>query len=509
MEYAGYADRATVGAAPTVDWSGILTELKTGLQKNEADREAIRQKQATDTQKALEDINAINKGQSQTGSEYITKASYQAKTLLNDAYKMYTDGQISKEKLNIMRQNTSATFSDINATMKGLQDDYLKYQDLSQKGELSGYSDYMQTVKGKLADLSNKTLYFNPTDGKGYIATVKQDGSIDKDNLMQTNWLKINSNFFDPKVKVEEEVGKFTGKMKEFTRMMDTRLGKGIWTVEDPTARAEFDKLSSDISKTIASTPLRMASVLTDFVDDKQYTYTQDPAEAQKDKTKILLKADANGSFQPQLTQEQIADGEAAIKRVIKSQLGYKETQVENTPTPRVFAPKDDKKEKPIPTTEDIKYSSALKRNGKYVPAQRYISNVSIIDEATGNNKVVKSITIDPTTGNMEMDVEVKSSEDSYDENGIKKQSSTSTYTISTNKGGITNKKGTVVDIAEMNIFANSIYSPKLGRNLQSWEELYEEKKDDAARRASRVEKLNEESNKKPDLNASNRKGKK
>jgi hypothetical protein len=37
MEYAGYADRATVGAAPTVDWSGILTELKTGLQKNEAD----------------------------------------------------------------------------------------------------------------------------------------------------------------------------------------------------------------------------------------------------------------------------------------------------------------------------------------------------------------------------------------------------------------------------------------------------------------------------------------
>jgi hypothetical protein len=66
----------------------------------------------------------------------------------------------------------------LNGTMKGLQDDYLKYQDLSQKGELSGYSDYMQTVKGKLADLSNKTLYFNPTDGKGYIATVKEDGSM-------------------------------------------------------------------------------------------------------------------------------------------------------------------------------------------------------------------------------------------------------------------------------------------------------------------------------------------
>ena len=507
MEYSGYADRATVGAAPTVDWSGILTELKTGLQKNEADREAIRQKQATDTQKALEEINAVNRGQSQTGNEYITKASYQAKTLLNDAYKMYTDGQISKEKFNIMKQNTSATFSDINATMKGLQDDFLKYQELSQKGELSGYSDYMQTVKGKLADLSNKTLYFNPTDGKGYIATVKQDGSIDKDNLMQTNWLKINSNFFDPKVKVEEEVGKFTGKMKEFTRMMDTRLGKGVWTVEDPTARVEFDKLSSDISKTIASTPLRMASVLKDFVNDKDYSFTQDPAEAQKDKTKILLKPDANGSFQPQLTQEQIADGEAAIKRVIKSQLGYKETQVEERriPTSRV----DSKPAPVVPTTNDVVFSSNMSRGGKFSPNIKYRSNVAVVDEATGNKKVLRSIIIDPTTGHMEMEVEMKSSEDATSESVTQKKSSTSTYTISTKRGGITGKSDVRLDINEMNDLAGLIYSPEMGRNLMSWEELYDEKKDDAARRASRNEAANRKSNKVPDLNASNRKGKK
>lgn len=480
MEYAGYADRATVGAAPTIDWSGILTELKTGLQKNEADREAIRQKQATDTQKALEEINAVNKGQSQTGNEYITNASYQAKTLLNDAYKMYTSGQISREKFNIMKQNTSATFSDINGTMKGLQDDYLKYQELSQKGELSGYSDYMQTVKGKLADLSNKTLYFNPTDGKGYIATVKEDGSIDKDNLMQTNWLKINSNFFDPKVKVEEEVGKFTGKMKEFTRMMNTRRGYGLWTVEDPVARPEFDKLSSDISKTIASTPLRMASILTDFVDDKQYTYTQDPAEAQKDKTKILLKPDANGSFQPQLTQEQIADGEAAIKRVIKSQLGYKETQVENTHYKQEFAPRDGSGDKtePIPTTTDIIHSSSLKRNGVYIPGQRYISNIPVVDKATGTSKVIKSITIDPTTGHMDMAIETHATKKDSEGNP---SDTVVVRTISTRQGGVAGDKDTRLDITAMNNMARHIYSEKRGRYLRGWKELYQEKAPDAA----------------------------
>jgi hypothetical protein len=509
MEYAGYVDRATVTAAPTVNWGGILTNLNKNLDANEANREATRQKQAKDTQTALEEINKMNVGQNQTGNEYITKASYQAKSLLNDAYKKYTTGQTTLEQFNIIKQNTSSSFSDVNTYMKTLQDNFLKYQELSQKGELSEYSDYMQAELGKLADLSDKTMYFNPPDGKGYIATIGKDGKIDTKNTLETSWIKGGTSFFDPKVKVEEEVGKFTGKMKEFTRLMDTRIGKGVWTVDDPTARAEFDKMSGDISNAVASTPLRMASVLTDFVMDKKYSYTKDENEAAADPTKILLVKTSSGVLEPKLTKEQIADGQAAIKRVIKSQLGYKETQVEDTHYKQEFASKDGKKEKPIPTTGDIKYSSALKRNGKYVPAQRYISNVSIIDEATGNNKVVKSITIDPTTGNMEMDVEVKSSEDSYDENGIKKQSSTSTYTISTNKGGITNKKGTVVDIAEMNIFANSIYSPKLGRNLQSWEELYDEKKDDAARRASRVEKLNEESNKKPDLNASNRKGKK
>jgi hypothetical protein len=497
MEYSGYANRATVEAAPTVDWSGILTELKTGLQKNEADREAIRQKQATDTQKALEDINAVNKGQSQTGNEYITNASYQAKTLLNDAYKMYTSGQISREKFNIIKQNTSATFSDINSTMKGLQGDFLKYEELSQKGELSGYSDYMQTVKGKLADLSNKTLYFNPTDGKGYIATVKEDGSIDKDNLMQTNWLKINSNFFDPKVKVEEEVGKFTGKMKEFTRIMDNRLGKGIWTVEDPTARVEFDKLSSDISKTIASTPLRMASVLKDFVTDKNYSFTQNPAEAEKDNTKILLKADANGSFQPQLTKEQIADGEEAIKRVIKSQLGYKETQVENTYRPDYRGGGDGKKEEPIPNINDIVHSSSLKIGGKYIPAQKFISNVPVVDPSTGEKKTIKSITIDPITKEVEMEIET--SGDGIDgEPTIK--------TVSTKKGGFTGS-GAELNISAINNMVRFIRSDKRGRTLNNYKELVEEKIGEATSIYNKNQKSN--ASKGVDLNASNRKGKK
>jgi hypothetical protein len=292
--------------------------------------------------------------------------------------------------------------------------------------------------------------------------------------------------------------------MKEFTRMMNTRRGYGLWTVEDPVARPEFDKLSSDISKTIASTPLRMASILTDFVDDKQYTYTQDPAEAQKDKTKILLKPDANGSFQPQLTQEQIADGEAAIKRVIKSQLGYKETQVEDTYRAPVFAPKDGKKEEPIPTTNDIVYSSSLKVRGKYIPAQKFISNVPVVDPSTGEKKTIRSITIDPVTRGIEMEIET-SGDDIYGEPTIK--------TVSTKKGGFTGS-GAELKIADINNMVRFIYSDKRGRTLNSYKELVEEKIGEATSVYKRNQKgdteKEETKSKGVNLNASTRnKGKK
>jgi hypothetical protein len=478
MEYSGYVDSATVTAAPTVNWGGILTNLNKNLDANEAAREATRQKQATDTQKALEEINAMNVGQNQTGNEYITKASYQAKTLLNDAYKKYTSGQMTREQFNIIKQNTSSSFSDVNTYMKTLQDNFLKYQEMSQKGELSKYSDYMQAELGKLADLSNKTMYFNPPDGKGYIAVIDKDGKIDTKNTLETSWIKGGTNFFDPKVKVEDEVGKFTGKMKEFTRMMDARRGYGLWTVEDPTARPEFDKLSKDISSAVASTPLRMASVLTDFVTDKNYTYTKDAKEAAADPSKILLVKTSSGVLQPQLTKEQIADGELAIKRVIKSQLGYKETQIEETyrPTPRGGG--SGEKEPVIPKTTDINYSSALTFQGKYIPAQRYVSDIPVVDDSTGTKKTIKSMTIDPTTGHMDMTIETSGE-------GI--DGAPTVRTISTKRGGVSRESGTEIGIAEMNNLARFIYDPNMnngrGGYLKSWKDIYNLKKNDAMSR--------------------------
>ena len=414
-EYSGYVDRSTVGANPTLDWNTVTTNVRDTLLKQEADREATRQKLATDTQKTLNDLSQINTGQSQTGNEYITKASYQAKDLTNELYKQYTSGLMSKEQYNIAKQNISSGFGDVNGVMKGMQADYDKYMEMSQKGELSGYSDYMQGVKGNMSNLSDKTMYFEPTSGKAYIATLNEKGEVNKNDLMQTSWLRNNQNFFDPRVKPEEEVGKYTGKMKEFTKMLSGIAHPGVWTINDVRQRPEYNKLTTDISNAVMSTPLRTASILTDFVTDVQYSFTRDEAEASKDPNKILLKPDANGRFIPILNKDQEVVARKAVQRVIDSQLGVKEEQVEDTwhgwAPKEPAAPKEEKPKPVVPMTTDAKISSSLKdpSTGKFLPYQRFNMLVPVVDSSTGTVKTIKNFTIDPLTRNMDMTIETAS----------------------------------------------------------------------------------------------------
>ena len=482
-EYSGYVDPATVGTNPTLDWGTVINSVRDTLVKQEETRATTRKKAEEDTRNTLSDLNKINTGQSQSGNAYITNASYQGKDVLNNLYKQYTSGLISAQQFNIAKQNVSSTFSDVNEVMKTSQADFAKYQDLSQKGELSGYANYMQGLKGDMMDLSNKTMYFDPISGNGYVATIGKDGKPDKNTITPTTSLKSNENFFDPRVKTEEEVGKYTGKMKEFTEMLKSVSHPGVWTINDVQNRPEFAKLSTDITNAVASTPLRMGSILTDFVKEKSYSYTRDPKEAAANPEKILLTLNSQNQLIPQFTKAQMKDGEDAIKRVIISQLGVKEEQVEDTyhaPIKAAPAPKaPGKPAPPVATTADMKLSSSLKdtNTGKFLPYQRFNMTVPVIDKSTGTEKTIKSVTIDPLTKNMDMTLETSSIVD-----GIKQ---TSTSTISTKSGGIVpSSKGeeALLDITEMNNMVRFIKNPKTGKYLTNWSELYDIKKPEAKR---------------------------
>jgi len=273
-EYRGYVDPSTVGTNPTLDWNKVITGVQKTLIDQEATREATRQKMEKETNELSNEMNKIATGQSQSANEFMTSTSYQSKKVLNEAYKLYTAGKITKEKLNSIKGNMSSMFTDVNESAKTLQADYAKYVEMSEKGELSAFADEMQKIKGDAMNLSNKTMYIDPSTGRGYLAKVLEDGSIDKEDLQDPAWLKTNPSFFDPKVKVEEELNAYSKDIAGFTKVMGRPPAGGIWTVDDAVSRPEFESLSKKISNAIASTPNRIASILTDTIGGYGYGET-------------------------------------------------------------------------------------------------------------------------------------------------------------------------------------------------------------------------------------------
>lgn len=326
-EYLGYVSPADAKANPTLDWGSVINDVRDTLVKQEQTREATRQKTKKETDDLYNELGKVSAGQSQSVNEFMTDASYQAKELLNNSYKLYTSGKIKGNEYNSIKGNMSKMFSDINDSAKGLQNDYEKYVELSQKGDLSLISDYNQQQKGKAFDLSNKKLYIDPVSGRGYLATVK-DGVVDKENLVDPAWLKTNQSYFTPKVDVPKEVLKFTKDLGKFEQVLKTPPAGGIWTLDSVSQRPEFGKWLDSAANAVASDPVRMTSILGDYMGS--YELTDDVKNT--DKSKILMQRNlSTGMNTPVLTPQQEKEAKDAVKSAILLQVNSTLKQQENT----------------------------------------------------------------------------------------------------------------------------------------------------------------------------------
>jgi len=472
-EYRGYVDPSTVGTNPTLDWNKVITGVQKTLIDQEATREATRQKMEKETNALSNEMSKIATGQSQNANQFISNASYQSKKVLNEVYKLYTSGKINKERLSSVKSNMSSMFSDINESTKTLQADYAKYIELSQKGELSAFADEMQKIKGDAMNLSNKTMYIDPSTGRGYLAKVLEDGAIDKENLQDPSWLKTNPTFFDPKVKVEEEVNSYSKDIDGFTKVMGRPPAGGIWTVDDAVSKPGFEQLAKKISNAIASTPYRQASILTDTIGG--YGYGETAEDGKIIETKWNL---STGRKEPVITPKMKEDVDKAIRQFLVSQINYEQKQVEGT----YRAPRAIGKEAPVvPTTQDIKYTTSTEKGGARTARAGFTMDVPVVDKSTGAAQNLKAIYVDPTTNELQIVIEEKNVVD-----GV-----TSVADITYSSKSRKDNKGNTIppDISKISNIASQIYDPSKGRYLSGYQELFDYLKPQAQAKWETIQK--------------------
>jgi len=455
-EYRGIVNPAEVKATPVFDWGTVIQGVQKSLTDSEAARQANRDKLEKDTNDTLTSISKVTLGKDEALNTKLTDAAYNFKGAVGDYAKLVREGKASQKDFNMFNQNAMDTFTQIDAVGKNAKVAYDTYIAESKAGNLSAASDYMAQTLGLAASLKDKNIILDPKSGRGFIA------GKDPNDVIEVNWLNNERNLLIPKVQLDKELDAQADKIAEFTRVGKVGAG-GIWTIDDATARKDFDLFENNVANGLTSNPLSALSVLTDYGDIKgqRYTPTINAEEAKKDPSKIFVQLNASGNPEPVLTKEQDAAAKETAKRYLRERVKYEQKQVENTW--RGWAP-DRTPDKPapvVPTTQDIRYTTSTEVGGKKTSRSGFTMDVPVIDKSTGAAQNLKAIYIDPITNELQMKIEEKNVVD-----GI---TTVADVTYSSKK------KGDVApDISKISNIATQIYDPKRRRYLSGYKELYD-----------------------------------
>jgi len=458
-EYSGYVSPGSATPNPVFDWGTVIQGVQKSLIDSEAARQGSRDKLEKDTNDTLNAMSKVTLGKDQAINEKLTTAAYDFKSAVGDYAKMVREGKASQKDFNMFNQNAIDTFNTIDAVGKNSKAAYDSYIAESKAGNLSAASDYMAQTLGLAASLKDKSIIMDPKSGRGFIA------GKDPNDLVEVNWLNNERNLLIPKVQLDKELDAQSDKIADFTRVGKVGAG-GIWTIDDPTARANFDLFENNVANGLTSEPLKALSVLTDYgdINGKRYTPTINKAEAEKDPSKIFVQLNSSGNPEPVLTKEQDAAAKETAKIYLRERLKYVQKQEEATW--RGWAPDRSVGGKPapvVPTTQDIKYTTSTidPKTKKRTSRSGFTMDVPVIDKSTGAAQNLKAIYIDPVTNELQMKIEEK--------NVVDGVTTVADITYSSKK------KGDVApDISKISNVASQIYDPKRRRYLSGYQELYD-----------------------------------
>jgi len=346
--YYQYQNPSEIGAAPTLDWGTVISNVNQNLQKQEEQRYENREADKKLTNDILTKANEVSLTSDPNLNALMINASYDIKKNAFEKQKMVESGQISRSDFTISNQNTSASIAQLNQFAKTYGADYDKYLKDVQEGKTSAYADFMQKWKGGFQNFKNKKLINNPTDGRLYVAELDDKGKVKEGPLgmVPMSTLVEVKNFNDQKIDVLAETNRYASQFKPFIEMV--RLGK-VETREQIENYPGFEDLVNNVTEAIAKNEKGYASILTDT--DGTYSITGDGASSGKN---IGLKNNGAGEMVPIITNEQKTRAREIVKEYIIAQTGVKETGTAVFSRSRGTGGGTTKQPKYTPTVSDI-----------------------------------------------------------------------------------------------------------------------------------------------------------
>jgi len=347
--YYKYQNPSEIGAAPTLDWGTVISNVNQNLQAQEQQRYENREADKKLTNDILTKANEITASSDPNFGAIIQKTADQMKNNTFNRYNLLKQGKISRSDYSIFNQNASSSIAQLDSFSKNWDKIYTTALDLRKKGLTTDLSNALQDVLGGFQNFTDKKLV-QGNDGFLNTATIDPKTGEVLDNslgILPMQTLNNVKNFTDLRINLQDAANKYAKDIKPF--IISEKTGK-VLTREDILKRPGYTDFLDNAFNGIAINDNVIADILTTYGDYKTDLNLKDSDNASK---KITAKQ-SNGAFVSDITPEMRKEA----KEIFEKQLLY-QVKSEETPMP-VFSPSrgtgggTTKQPKYTPTVSDI-----------------------------------------------------------------------------------------------------------------------------------------------------------
>ena len=315
--YYGYVERDDKAY---VDWASIGKTITDDLIRVGNERTQKREQLETDVTNSLSTFEKLTANQPPIASEYYMTAAENMRNWMLQQQKLMKAGQISVSDFTRKRQVLMDGVEQMAANSK-LYNAWLQ-ENMDRLDTSSKREKFIQSEAEKFSTNNNLSLFI---DDKGYMQNtiVGPNGEISQNpkDFQSVNNLYVTMNDRDDAYDVIGQVSKRVTPLGDYIR---AKRSQGVLTLKDIMQNPEYIKAENDIIASMMSNDVQLGSILADFDDTYDYTFSEE--EAKNNPNLILLKQNGMGTQIPQATEEQRKVAEELLRAQIRVQLDRIET---------------------------------------------------------------------------------------------------------------------------------------------------------------------------------------
>lgn len=461
--YYKYQNPSEIGAAPTLDWGTVISNVNQNLQAQEQQRYENREADKKLTNDILTKANEITASSDPNLGAIMQKSADLIKFNNFERYKLLKEGKIGRSDFAIFGQNTKSSIAQLDSFVKNWNPIYTQVLDLRKKGLTTDLANAVQDVVGGFQNFKDKkliqgndgflnTALIDPNTGKPY------DSSL---GIITTQTLSNVQNYADLRMNLQDEANKYAKDMKPFITVY---MKDGVRTLETPKQidNPDYANFLDNAFNGVAVNNNKISDILTTYGDYKTDLTLKDSDNASK---KITAKQ-SNGTFIADITPEMRKEAKDIFERQLLSQVKYEETARAE------FAPDrggTTKQPKYTPTVSDISrlnYKGTTNLKGVTLGVDGVI-----LSQGKGIEERVDALSYE--SGKLKMKV-TKISGTETDELTTGEATGTGNVKIGEGKKNIREKTDILnadEDYARMSIYIKKIPFPGQGRNFRSLKE--------------------------------------